>query len=86
MVFTLILQWATPFTIHTPPVEDLLQTFHTGSINLKWISHYTHTLWKTYCKHFKQGVSLSSGLATTHTPCGRLIANISHREYQSQVD
>ena len=32
------LQWANAITIHTPPVEDLPQAFHMGSINFKCIS------------------------------------------------
>ena len=30
-------KWAIPFEIHTPPVKNLPQAFHRGSINSKWI-------------------------------------------------
>ena len=31
------IQCATPFEIHTPPVEDLPLVLHKGSIDIKWI-------------------------------------------------
>ena len=41
-----VLDWATPFEIHTPPVDDfcklstkgVTEIFHRGSMDSKWIS------------------------------------------------
>ena len=32
--------WATPFEFHTPPVEDLRDILHWGSVNFKQISSF----------------------------------------------
>ena len=37
--------WAIPFEIHTPSVEDLLQVFHRGSVNFKWIGIFNNSIW-----------------------------------------
>ena len=51
------LHWAIPLEIHIPPVEDLDNIFHRGSVNFKWISQFGNSIWKLYtlCERLNQG-------------------------------